>query len=510
MSPFDTSNPLAPTQVITGDEPDIATFDVPLSFDVLTNAGTIQLLVEGNTPCFQDYERASDGSTLLSWNTTFNQPGQHFLQAQISLNGQLVQGATPDPTILVGSGGLAPFYSANAAKFAPFYSEYDSAGAILYAELPQPNADYSIELRTPSGQHIKTITGTTSSGIIKEPWDLTDDNTNSYAGDTVEAYFTVTPAGSSTSQTNKLALNRVDHSGIADGNVTVAYAWDNDSLAQGAMRDCIQWGIVDELIKPGWAGGVNPNPYFSTFNDFSWSGGLGNPGYLSCSNDVFQLTNNLADPQTMNFHFDGHGSQNGIGNGRKENDPALLNIAAADIARLLTNSFSTKQGLIRQHPYRVVNLDACETAEDVCWARSFGVLPRITTAQLADRPMKVQAFVGWKHSPRAPNSTGEFYDEASTFAVFYGGWMNGFTLDSCIAYASNPHPPPPLQDITLNFPLGIKFVPYLPYLEWGWPPGHWGTSLNDFQIQVMGYAGTTRDGYQPGHDNSPYYYNGPQ
>lgn len=31
MSPFDTSNPLTPTQVITGQESDIATFRVPVS-----------------------------------------------------------------------------------------------------------------------------------------------------------------------------------------------------------------------------------------------------------------------------------------------------------------------------------------------------------------------------------------------------------------------------------------------------------------------------------------------
>src|ERR1017187_5113669 len=42
-----------------------------------------------------------------------------------------------------------------------------------------------------------------------------------------------------------------------------------------------------------------PHPYFFTFDDFSWSGGPGIPGHLSCQNDVFQSTNNLAAFQTL-------------------------------------------------------------------------------------------------------------------------------------------------------------------------------------------------------------------
>lgn len=457
ISPFDTSNPFTPMQVITGEEPDIATFRVPVSYGTLTNIGQLQLYADGIAVPFQECTPDTNGNCLLLWNTTYNWPGQHFLQAQISLNGQLVQGATPDPTVLTGFGSLAPFYSYNTAKFDPFYAEYDLAGAILYAELPEPDANYSIELRTPSGQHIKTIAGSTSSGVIKEPWDLTDESTNAYTGDSVDAVFSVTLANSARSGTNTQPISLVDQWMLADGNVTVAYAWDIDSFAQGAMRDCVQWGIVDELIKPGWIGGMNPNPYHSTFNDYSWSGGRGIPGYLSSSNAVSQLTNNLADPQTMNFQFTGHGSEHTIGNGKGDKDPALLSIASGAIAEMLGNKFLPKHGPKRQHPYRFVFLDACETAKAPFWSQAFGVLPRITTAQLADRPMKVQAFVGWYGSPRAPNSTGEFYDEAVTFAVFYSAWMNGFTLDGCIFYASGPHPLPPFEPTTLNFPLGIKF-----------------------------------------------------
>lgn len=214
--------------------------------------------------------------------------------------------------------------------------------------------------------------------------------------------------------------------------------------------------------------------------------------------------NNLASDPTMNFHFRGHGSPNWIGNGLKDNDPALLNIAYWDIKSLLDNLYPPS-GPHRSHPYRFVFLDACETANDPNWSKAFGVLPRITSAELAQRPLKVQAFVGWHGSPRAPNSTEELYDYALTYGVLYSAWMNGFTLDDCITFASSQHPlPPPYDSITLNFPLGTRF--YGNGFYWALPP--WGSHWNTFRIQVMGYAGITRDGYQPGHDNSPYYYNG--
>ena len=38
---------------------------------------------------------------------------------------------------------------------------------------------------------------------------------------------------------------RGDYGFILDNDFTVAYVWKNYSLAQGAMRDCIQWGVVD-------------------------------------------------------------------------------------------------------------------------------------------------------------------------------------------------------------------------------------------------------------------------
>ena len=178
MNPFDTSNPLTATQIITGEEPDLATFEVPVNYSTVTNIGQLQLLIDGNTAQFQECDRATDGNCLLKWNTTFDSPGQHYLQVQLALNGQLQKGSTPDASVFTAYGKVTPFYSSNVMQFDPFYSEFSDSGETLQAQLPEPDASYTIELKTLSGNHIKTIANSTSSGQINEFWDLTDDGGN--------------------------------------------------------------------------------------------------------------------------------------------------------------------------------------------------------------------------------------------------------------------------------------------------------------------------------------------
>jgi hypothetical protein len=86
---------------------------------------------------------------------------------------------------------------------------YDEAhGAILYAKVPKTNATYSIELKTISGGHLKTITGSTTNGEIEAHWNLTDEHGNKVTNDSFNAVFNVTlPDG--TSQTKSESGTRV-------------------------------------------------------------------------------------------------------------------------------------------------------------------------------------------------------------------------------------------------------------------------------------------------------------
>jgi hypothetical protein len=501
MNPFDASNPLMATQIVTGEEPDIATFEVPISYNLVTNIGSLSLLIDGSAASFQECDPATDGNCLLEWNTTFDSPGQHYLQVQLQLNGQLQKGDVPDASVYAGSGKAIPFYSSNVMQFNPAYSEFTSGGATLQAQLPEPDANYTIELKTTDGSHIKTIANSTSSGLISETWDLTDDNGNPVTNNDVDAVFSVTllDPGSGTSTQH---LHKADTT-VTDGNFTIAYAWNNGSIASGAMRDCVQWGVVDPLLTPSDPDFFNPDPYYSTFNDFTSPEDNGNPGYISSQG--FAATNllpNLADSGTRNFHFDGHGNDKAIGNGLGDKDPGVINIASADVANTLQNYFYTKMGPRRQHPYRFVFLDACDTSDQTLWSRAFGIMDKITSDQLGNGSAP-QAFVGWVNESKGPQSSDEFYDFASTYTLFYTAWVNGATLDSCIQEASSSNP---FGDgsVILNFPLGEK---YSWPLSWTWytnPNTGKSTWANDFHIRVYGYTGITRTGYESGHDGSPY------
>lgn len=485
MNPLDTSNPFLAAQITTGQEPDIATFEVPISYDALTNIGQLKLLVDGNIASFQECDRSTNGHCLLVWNTTFDSPGQHYLQVQILLNGQHHQGSTPDPTILTGAGKLASFNSTNICQFDPFYSPFDSSGATLYAKTPAcPDANYTIELQTESGAHIRTITNSTSTGEISEHWDLTDDNGNTVTNDTIKAVFNVTLLDPGEGSLN-FWLHRALY-GSEDGNFTVAYTWDVDHEASGTMRDAIQNGIVDPLMAPLESGGSgSENPYPTTFNEYTWSGNLnGNPGYLPNQPAANNLVTNLSDVDTMNFYFDGHGSPSTLGDDKR----SQVAIFVTQISFALGNRFTPAKGMQCDHPYRFVFLNACDTANDHDWAHAFGILDSISPAQVAIRPLGAQAFLGWIGEPRAPSNDDEWNDMAQTFAVFFDAWQSGqYTLQDCIAIASKTHPYGSDYPITLNFPFGKKF-----FQVFGVPASG---AANNFALKIYGYPLIMREGY---------------
>lgn len=195
-----TNETLTLKQITTDEEPAIATFEVPVKYDSLKQPGCLRLVVdprdgddrEGGGGEFQDCSRATNGNCLLSWDTTFDPPGQHHLRANLYCPG------TRKENGLHFNGPILPFYSSNALQFDPFFSEYDNQGAILYAKVAKTNLTYKIELKTPTGVHIKTITGSTSNGIIEEHWNLTDDRGNKITNDSFQAEFRVLLRGETT------------------------------------------------------------------------------------------------------------------------------------------------------------------------------------------------------------------------------------------------------------------------------------------------------------------------
>jgi hypothetical protein len=193
-------------QVITGEEPEVITYEVPISYDVLTNMKPTDLdLSLDESPGFDNLfeptlracERATNGDCLLIWNTSYEHPGQHALQALLELFdfGGHRQFYVKGPAI--------PYFSSNLCWFFLGGSMFSDTGAFLGAGLPEPNGVFSIEIKTLSGEHVKTLSGSTTNGMIKVDWDLIDEKGHKYTGDSFESFFTIKLPDSGRSQTLK-------------------------------------------------------------------------------------------------------------------------------------------------------------------------------------------------------------------------------------------------------------------------------------------------------------------
>ena len=170
---------LTPRQITTGEYDGTALFEVPLSYDAATNIGVLHLVIDGGLDAAspgeegerQTCERASDGNCLLGWTSTYDPPGRHAIQAEFIAT----RDEDKEDTALKVKGPAVPFVSTNLCQFDSAYDHFDARGVTLYARLPESNGVYTIELKAPTGAHIKTLKGTTSNGVILAHWDLIDD-----------------------------------------------------------------------------------------------------------------------------------------------------------------------------------------------------------------------------------------------------------------------------------------------------------------------------------------------
>lgn len=169
---------LALHAIKTGDEPEKVTFELPISYDALTNIGSLRLYIdpvedqdsdEGADVGQMECMRATNGDCLLVWNTIFEVPGKHALLAGIWFNNTAKSREDIiGPTIEADVTNLCQF-SISSATFDP------KTGGILRAMLPEKRADYSIDILTTNGNRVKTISGSTTDGTMDAFWDLLDD-----------------------------------------------------------------------------------------------------------------------------------------------------------------------------------------------------------------------------------------------------------------------------------------------------------------------------------------------
>lgn len=194
----DPQNALNIKRILIDEETETVRFETPLSYDLvakhdfLTGDGRLRLCIDGNL-LSSFCERGTNGNCLLYWDKRGIPPGLH--QVQVCF---FIVNESNKCRMLSTKGAVSSFVLTNICriKINPYIASSYFKGVILYANLSGSNASYSIELQTPEGDHVKTINGNTTNGIINERWNLVGDGERIYANPTVNAVFHVTLADS--------------------------------------------------------------------------------------------------------------------------------------------------------------------------------------------------------------------------------------------------------------------------------------------------------------------------
>ncbi len=519
-NPLIAGNPLNLAQIITGQEPDIVTFKVFTNYTFLTNLGSIELWMDGGPgPLVQMPPQSGEGGeAIISWNTTFDAPGQHFLQARLNCT-SIDLSLTPRP-ITVAAGPILVFDSSNAIQFDPYYCDFSGNGATLFAQAAV-GTQYSIQLVSPGGEYVYSTSGTvTEEPSINKFWGATNADGSAYTNDWVLAMFSIMPPGASSSEAHPLVLFG-NGLGLNDGDFTVAYSWNTMSGIGGILDQCIGLGAVNTLMTPDSAGAPNPNCYNSTFNLYGdpifFSGG--DAGYISDANDINNLLQNLSTTvdyrsgvsQTRDFYWYGEGSESAI-----NIQVNKASITANQVRLALSNypsvyvpgpigifpPFPQGPGTwttpITVHPYRFVFLDCCYAGADSCWAQAFGIFGHSSFADVSGNPERACAFLGWNGEVANVYGSDECQEYSYTLSLFFELWQGGSSLDECVQACSrrgSPGPPlDPYNQINITFPLG------LPKSSFALPPTRPGAAPNPLPgayISYYGYPGLTRLGFAP-------------
>lgn len=178
------------------------TFELPVRYGALTNLGELVLCIDRYGPDYEEgwavgnFEcvRATNGNCQLVWSTIYERPGKHALVAALDVK----DGETGYQELF---GPARPFVVSNLCQFTPGSSIFDpQLGAKFYGQLSEPIGTYNIELKSPSGERLKTITGDTTNGFFEVRWDLRDDQGRRCTNDSYDSVFHITLPASGRSQ----------------------------------------------------------------------------------------------------------------------------------------------------------------------------------------------------------------------------------------------------------------------------------------------------------------------
>jgi hypothetical protein len=555
VGPFCPTNPLILTEVGCGSN-NMITFELPISYSVLTNIGKVYLGIDGRYARLEMNSLAPDGNTLLIWNSTYDPPGPHYLQVELFLSVPVgITAASDDvaaspPEVTSAAGSVVPFYSANMVQFLKADSMFDNSGANLDARVAEQNANYTITLYDPSSippTRLTTITGSTTDGTIQEDWGVTNADGSAFTGNTVVAVFDVAsddPSAEVLTRPGSMATVG-KHDGFDFGYFYtplypgLEWVFGDPNGIEGPLYQGMLYP-VDQLLTPQETDSGSDNHYLSGFNYYDQEGtnhrgenaDAGYPGYIGSADDITDLTNDLTDPNmaVKNIYINGHGNVNIIG--ASQVYPSLY-IASWQIADLLSNTDTVQDigptgdwlFLRVTDPFRFVFLDGCLTGVGSDWPDAWGIFPLDTNQPAVTQPQNrpgPQAYVGWGGEGTAwtagfvslfgntdpTESIEQAWSYSQTIGDFYSEWQNGTaSLAECINDASQadqggqvPLSVPPKRTFRIydefgSAPVGYQYFNFREKL------------VDTAQIYVIGHSGLLRYGSEPTFDNryvSPY------
>ncbi len=190
-------------QVITGGEPEKATFELPIKYDALLGLGELFLCVDGpgeeselgwqagNFNC----TRTANGNCRITWGTIYEPPGTHAIFMGFALHND-------SPTNEACFGPAISFVVTNLCQFTPESANFTpQTGANFYARLPESNGTYKVELKSLNGELVRTFAGSTTNRFFQVRWDLTDETGRRCTNNEYNSFFHLTLPDSGRSQT---------------------------------------------------------------------------------------------------------------------------------------------------------------------------------------------------------------------------------------------------------------------------------------------------------------------
>jgi hypothetical protein len=94
--------------------------------------------------------------------------------------------------------------TSNLCQFSLDSANYDvELGATFHARLPEANGLYTIDCVSTTGEHLKTLSGSTTNGEFKKIWNLVDDHSHRLNGETFNSIVHITLPDSGRTQTLK-------------------------------------------------------------------------------------------------------------------------------------------------------------------------------------------------------------------------------------------------------------------------------------------------------------------